>query len=193
MNRLHTLYCTVNERGSAINRAIGHSVAWLTLAMVLLTCVNVGTRTIFNTGSVGMQELTVYLHACVIMFANAYTLADKGHVRVDVIYRLLTPKAQAWIDLLGSILLLFPFALVSIIISWQFVSDSWTIRETSADAGGIPGIFLLKTLLLVNGGLLVLQAIADICEHLAALILHNLLIPHNPAAASSQAISQVSD
>ncbi len=170
MNRLHTLYDTVNARGSAINRTIGHSVAWLTLAMVLLTCINVGTRAIFNTGSVGMQELTVYLHACVIMFANAYTLAEKEHVRVDVIYRLLAPRAQAWIDLLGSILLLFPFALVSCLISWQFVSDSWAIRETSADAGGIPGVFLLKTLLLVNGGLLIVQAVADICEHLASLM-----------------------
>lgn len=170
MNTLLSAYQTISQRSSALNRTIGQSIAWLTVIMVVLTAGIVIVRTAFNTGSIGAQELLTYLHAAVIMFASAYTLAEQEHVRVDIFYRRFSPRAKAWVDLLGSVLFLLPVALVSCLLSWGFVSDSWAIRETSADAGGLPAVYLLKTLLLVNGILLALQAIADICAQLSNLI-----------------------
>jgi TRAP-type mannitol/chloroaromatic compound transport system permease small subunit len=126
-------------------------------------------RTLFNINSVGAQELVTYCHAAVVMMASAYTLAEHGHVRVDIFYRRFNRYQQAWIDLLGSILLLLPFAIVTIAVSWNFVADSWAIHETSADAGGIPAVFALKSLLLVYGATLALQAFADIFGQLSVI------------------------
>lgn len=186
MNTLLSAYIVISQRGSACNRLIGQFVAWFTLLMVLLVSGIVLVRTFGNTGSIGAQELTTYLHAAVIMLASGYTLAEHEHVRVDVFYRKFSHYGKAWVNLLGSLLLLLPFALASTFISWNFVQSSWAIREASADAGGLPAIFLLKSLLIVNGGLLTLQALADICEQLATLIKHDTQAPTNTSNSKSQ-------
>ena len=155
---------------NAITCGLGRAIAWMTLLMVFITAIIVVMRTVFNSNSVGAQELVTYLHAAVIMFAGAYTLAEHGHVRVDIFYRRFTLRQRAWVDLTGSLLFLLPFALATIILSWDFVSASWTIKEASNDAGGIAAVFILKSLLIVNGVLLMLQAISDALNQL--IIIH---------------------
>lgn len=162
-------YQTLAAIGTNINQSIGRSVAWLTLIMVVLMAGIVIVRGLLNANSVAAQELVTYLHATVIMLASAYTLAEQGHVRVDIFYRRCSRKYQAWVDLVGNIVFLLPFALVTVFVSWDFVTSAWDIQETSADAGGLPAVFLLKSLLVVNGALLALQAIADSFAQLATL------------------------
>ncbi|MDZ7925551.1 MAG: TRAP transporter small permease subunit [Marinagarivorans sp.] len=167
--QLFNRYRALSRGITACNTVIGQSLAWLTVAMVIITAAIVVARAAFNAGSVGSQELVTYLHAIVIMGASAYTLANNEHVRVDIFYRRLNPQQQAWVDLVGSLLLLLPFALVTALISWNFVMNAWALRETSADSGGLPFVYLLKSLLLVNGVLLALQALADAMRHLVTI------------------------
>ena len=169
MTLLFERYQTLAALGANISQSIGRSVSWLTFVMVILMAGIVVVRALFNVNSVGAQELVTYLHATVIMFASAYTLAEQGHVRVDIFYRHCSLKYQAWVDLMGNILFLLPFALVTIFVSWTFVTNAWAMQETSTDAGGLPFVFLLKSLLVVNGVLLALQAIADSLKQLANL------------------------
>ena len=89
----------------------GRLLAWLTLAMVLTTVTIVILRYLFNSGSIALQESVSYLHATVFMLGAAYTLKHDAHVRVDIIYQKLTPLGRAWVDLLGTMLLLFPVCL----------------------------------------------------------------------------------
>lgn len=152
---------------------LGRAVAWMTLVMVLLTTAIVLIRSLFYSNSVGAQELVTYLHAAVIMCACAYTLVEQGHVRVDVFYRRFSVSQRAWVDLVGSLIFLLPLALATIILSWNFVSVSWATQETSTDAGGLAAVFVLKTLLLVNGFLLALQAIAEALQQLIIIAEHS--------------------
>ena len=50
-------------------------------------------------------------------------------------------------------------------MSWNYVAESWAIRETSPEPGGIPAVFLLKTLLLLLPLLLILQGIAELLRN----------------------------
>lgn len=145
---------------------LGRTISWMTFLMVIITAAIVLIRTLFNSNSVGAQELVTYLHAAVIMLASAYTLAEHGHVRVDIFYRRFKRHQQAWVDLVGSLIFLLPFALATVILSWEFVSASWATLESSNDAGGIAAVYILKTLLIVNGVLLTLQAISDALSQL---------------------------
>ena len=60
--------------------------------MVIFTCGVVAARYIFNIGSIGIQELVMYLHGCVFMIGIAFTLKEGGHVRVDVLHEKLSEK-----------------------------------------------------------------------------------------------------
>ena len=142
----------------------GRAVAWLTLAMVLLTATVVILRYGFGFGRIYLQEIITYLHATVFMLAAAWTLRLDGHVRVDVLYRSLKPRTQAWVDLLGSVFLLLPTAGLLLWLSYDYAEKAWELQEASRETDGLPFLYLLKTVIPVASGLLVLQGIADILQ-----------------------------
>lgn len=149
---------------------IGRGVAWLTLAMVLVTFLVVALRYLFDSGYIWMQESVVWMHALVFLLAAAYTLREDEHVRVDIFYRKFTGRTRAWIDLLGTILLLMPGMLFVFITSLDFVAQSWRVHETSAEAGGLPALYLLKTAIPVAALLLMLQGLAVALRSLAKIM-----------------------
>jgi TRAP-type mannitol/chloroaromatic compound transport system permease small subunit len=145
MNALKTLASGID----LANDWIGRGVSWLTLAMVLITFVVVVLRYVFNIGFVWLQESYVWLHGVVFMVGAGYTLLHEGHVRVDIIYRTASPRYRAWVDLGGALLLLGPMVAMVWIVAWPYVLTSWERLEASREAGGLPGLFMLKSVLLV--------------------------------------------
>ena len=141
-------------------RLIGELVSWLSLAMVLVTFLVVVLRYAFDSGSIALQESVTYLHATLFMLAIAYTLGRNGHVRVDIFYQRMGPRARAWVDLVGTLVLLIPVCVLILWLGWRYVGDSWAVREGSREAGGLPGVYLLKTLILLMPALLLLQGLA---------------------------------
>ncbi|MDH5516981.1 MAG: TRAP transporter small permease subunit [Gammaproteobacteria bacterium] len=148
------------DRIEAINIYTGLAVSWLTLLMVLSTFLIVVLRYLFDFGLIAMQESVIYMHALIFLLGAAFTLQKDAHVRVDIFYQRLSARAQAKINLFGHIVFLAPSMLFIFIISWQYVSESWQVMETSREAGGLPGVFLLKTMILLMAALMLLQAIA---------------------------------
>ena len=142
----------------------GKSVAWLTVVMVLLTFTIVVLRYGFNLGWIWLQESLTYLHVVVFSIAAAWTLQQDGHVRVDIFYTDMTDKNRARVDLLGSLVFLVPFCIFLLIIAWPYVSNSWKLLESSREAGGLPVVFLLKSLILLMPALLLGQAIINISD-----------------------------
>ncbi len=138
---------------------IGRAVSWLTLAMVLATFAVVVLRYGFNLGWIWLQESVTYLHATVFMLAAAWALQTDEHVRVDIWYRGASPRAKAWVNLSGTLLFLLPVCVFVLIKAWPYVMTSWSIRETSNEASGLPWLYLLKTLILVMPALLIAEAV----------------------------------
>ena len=175
------MYLRLQQLAASLDRlaeATGRIIAWLTLAMVLITFGVVVLRYLFQGGSIALQESISYLHAAVFMLGAAYTLRHDGHVRVDIFYQRCTPVTRAWIDLLGTVLLLFPVCGFIFASSLDYVSASWAIHEGSREAGGLNGVFLLKTAIPVMALLLILQG--------CSMVLRSLLLirGHPPAAAT---------
>lgn len=144
-----------------LTEGVGRAIAWLVIIMMVIQFAIVVMRYFIGINSIVMQESVMYMHAAVFMLGAAWTLKRDGHVRVDIFYRRLTERGRAWIDLLGTLFLLIPVALFIAISSFSYVQSSWAVLERSPD-GGIPGVFLLKTLILVMVGLLLLQAVAQL-------------------------------
>ena len=145
-----------------ISELTGRIFAWATLLMVLVTFLVVVLRYAFNLGWIAMQESITYLHAITFMMGAAYTLKHDAHVRVDIFYRKWGNRGRARVDFLGGLLLLMPVCLFIAWSSWEYVLTSWSYLESSPEAGGLPWIYLLKTLMLIMPVLLILQGIAQI-------------------------------
>ena len=156
MEALRTFVRAVDQ----INEAVGRAVAWLTLAMVLIAFAVVILRYVYAVGWVWLQESYVWLHGVVFMLGAGYTLLHDGHVRVDIFYRPAGPRAKALVDLLGALLLLLPTVGLIVLVSGGYVVDSWLRLEQSREAGGLPALFLLKSVILLFCGLLGLQGLA---------------------------------
>ncbi len=150
------------SRLESINHKTGTAVAWLTLLMVLVTFLVVVLRYAFDFGSIALQESIIYMHACVFLLGAAYTLQKNAHVRVDIFYQKLSAVNQAWVELFGTLFFLTPTMLFIFIISWEYVSESWAVFEGSREAGGLPGVYLLKTTILLMAALMLLQGLANI-------------------------------
>jgi TRAP-type mannitol/chloroaromatic compound transport system permease small subunit len=146
----------------AFTTLIGKTCRWFSLAMVMVTCLVVILRYAFDYSSIAMQETVMYLHASLFMFGAAYTWQQQGHVRVDVLYHKWPAAIQHRIDLFGTLFLLLPTCLFLIYISWDYVLMAWANGEKSHEAGGLPFVYLLKTLIVVLPVLLLVQATTNV-------------------------------
>ena len=140
---------------------IGRATAWFTAVMAAVTVVVVVLRYAFDQGAIVLQEFVVYCHALVLMLGIPYALKENAHVRVDLLYSRWSGRAKMTVDLCGHLLLLVPVSLFVIAYSWDYVAAAWRIREGSPEVGGIPGVFLLKSLLPLMALLLLLQGLAE--------------------------------
>ena len=153
-----------------LNDSIGSATSWLVLAMVLMGAYNALAR--WATRYVGMplssnalNEIQWYMFSIIFLLGAAHGLRHDVHVRVDVLRERLSARGRAWIDLLGTTLLLIPFCVLMLWVSWTPVVRSWQVREVSPDPGGLPR-WPIKALLLVCFGLLLLQGLAMIVRQL---------------------------
>jgi TRAP-type mannitol/chloroaromatic compound transport system permease small subunit len=139
-------------------RWLGQTVAWLTLVMTLLTFGVVVLRYGFNLGWIWLQESVTYLHAVIFMVAAAWAFQTDDHVRVDIFYRARSDRYRFAVNLAGTLLFVLPFSAFLLIIGWDYVAASWATHEASREAGGLPLVWLLKSLILVLPALLLLQS-----------------------------------
>lgn len=149
----------------------GKAVSWLVLVMALLVCYDVAMRYLFHQGSVALQELEWHLFALVFLLGGAYTLKHDDHVRVDILYlsRFVSDRGRAWINILGTLLFLFPFCLLILITTWPFVENAFYYNEGSPDPGGLPYRFILKGAILLAFVMIMLQGLAELLKQIRIL------------------------
>ena len=152
------------------NQALGMSVAWLTMMMVLVQFTVVVLRYTFGYGSIFMQESILYLHGFVFMLGASYALLHDGHVRVDIFYREASPQTKAKIDIFGIFFFLLPVCTVLFFYAFPYVAASWANLEGSNETSGIPARFVLKTAILVFCVLMSLQGISIVIHSLNVLL-----------------------
>jgi len=148
-----------------LNEYIGIFVSWLTTLMILVVFYDTVMRYAFKKGNVAIQELEWHLFAVVFLIGAAYALKNGAHVRVDIIYTRLSVRTKAWINFLGSIFFLIPFALIVIYSTQNFIANSWAVREMSPDPGGLPGRYILKAMIPIGFVLLILQGTSEMFQN----------------------------
>lgn len=149
------------ETIDALNQWLARGIRWLALAMVLATVMIVVLRYVFEVGAIPLQESVMYMHGLLFLLGIPYGINKDTHVRVDILYARLNSKQQALINLTGHLIFLLPIGLFILVTSWPYTVASWRVLEGSSEVGGLPAIFLLKTLIPATALLISLQAISE--------------------------------
>ncbi|MEX0924054.1 MAG: TRAP transporter small permease subunit [Rhodovibrionaceae bacterium] len=139
----------IAESIDVLNDRLGRAISWLVLLLVVVTASVAVLRYVFAVGWVWMQDSYLWISGSMIMLAAGYTLLHDNHVRVDFLYVKRSEKFRALVNLLGAAFLLLPTVLFIAIVSFPFVYRSWERLEGSLEAGGLPGVFLLKSVLVL--------------------------------------------
>src|SRR5712671_3188469 len=120
-----------------LNERVGRVTYWLVLVAVLISAANAVVRKAFNVSSNSFLEIQWYLFSAIFLFLAGYTLLRNDHVRIDVIAGRLSKRAQAWIDIVGTVFFLFPMAFLLMWLAWPVFVDAYQRNEISTNAGGL--------------------------------------------------------
>lgn len=161
MLKLSRIIDTLNER-------VGRAVIWLVLAATLISAGNALVRYGLNTSSNAWLEIQWYLFGLIFLLGAGYTLKHNGHVRIDVLHGRFSPRAKAWVDLLGGLLFLLPMSGVIAWLGWDFFLASYAVDETSPDAGGLPR-WPIKLAVPLGFALLWLQGLSEVIKRAGVL------------------------
>ena len=151
-----------------LNERIGKLSSWLILLAVVICTVNALIRYAFNLSSNAWLEMQWYLNSAMFLLVASYTLKLNAHVRIDVIAGKLSPRAQAWIDVFGSLFMLLPAVLIIAWYSLPSLVNSFQLHEMSSDSGGLLR-WPVRLLIPVSFGLLALQGVSELIKRAAFL------------------------
>ena len=162
---------------SSINWLVGQVLSWLALGCVLVCFAVVVQRYVFNTSTLWVQDLYVWLGGAMFTGVAGFALMRNDHVRVDVFYRPASVRRKAIADLVGVFAFLLPFVYVVWTYGYTAVARSWSYQEGSANIGGMPGLFILKSFILVFAVLVGLQGLAMAARAILVLAGQEELLP----------------
>ncbi len=180
-NSLASFLASFVRQQNALQNRLGQVIAWGNLSLVLITALVVILRYGFDTGSIALQESVMYNHAFLFMLGIAYTYQLDKHVRVDVFYATYSNRRKAWVNLLGTLLFTLPAMTFIIWAGWDYVAVSWQIQESSAEAGGIAYLYLLKSLIIIMAGLVISQGLSVASQAGLELFVPNYAITQDSA------------
>jgi len=162
-----------------INIIVGHTFSWLAVGIFAVCFWVVIERYFFGQTRLWMQDLYVWMNGVMFTAVAAFALFRNDHVRVDIFFRTASLRRKAVMDMIGVCLFLLPFMYIVWVYSYPNVMRAWLRYEASSNVGGMPGLFVVRTFILVFAALVALQGIAMLIRSVLILAGREDLIPDN--------------
>jgi len=151
-----------------LNEKLGAVCNFLVVAAVVVSAGNAMIRYAFGYSSNAWLELQWYMFAVFVMFGASYTFKKNEHVRVEIMYLMLSERGQLWLDMIGTLFFLIPSCLLLAYLSWPFFMQSYNVGEISSNAGGLIR-WPIKIVVPVGFVFLALQGVSEVIKRIAAL------------------------
>ena len=151
-----------------LNEKFGVIANYLVLLACVISAGNAGSRYVFSESSNAWLEVQWYMFAGMVLLGGPYALKMNEHVRVDLIYGMVSERTRIWIDIVGGILFLMPICVILTYFTWPWFVESWYLNEGSSNAGGLIR-WPVKLVLPVGFALMALQGFSEIVKRIAAL------------------------
>ena len=141
---------------------VGRAFGWCILILTLSVTYEVFVRYVLNSPTVWAFDIMVQMYGALFLMAGPYALAQDGHVRADVVYRLFPVRVQASLDFFLYLIFFFPGMLALFWYGAEIASDSWRYKEVSWNSPARIQVYFFKTLIPLAGALLIIQGIAEL-------------------------------
>ena len=158
----------ISQAIDAATTVIGRAAAWAVLGAVVVSAGNALGRRLLGWSSNAWFEMQWALFGLVFLLCASWTLNANGHIRIDVVANALPKRAVAWIEVIGSAMLLLPICLVMMITGWPFFWRSFVQAEQSLNPGGLP-LAPLKLLVPLGFTVLFAQGVSQLIKGLEVL------------------------
>lgn len=152
----------------ALNEKFGVVANFLVLFAAVISAGNAASRYLFSESSNAWLEIQWYMFAAMVLLGGPYTLKLNEHVRVDLVYSMVSERTRIWIDIIGGLLFLLPICVILTYFTWPWFVDSWRLNESSSNAGGLIR-WPVKLMLPLGFFLMALQGISELIKRIAAL------------------------
>ncbi|MEM8528496.1 MAG: TRAP transporter small permease subunit [Bacteroidota bacterium] len=162
---MNTIVSTIN----LLSEKVGKAASWISTALVILIVIDVIFRYIFKDTSAWIIELEWHFFAILFLLGGAYAFEEDKHVRVDLFYSNFSERDKAWVNLLGTVLLLIPWCVAIVWFAGKYALLSFQVREGSPDPGGLPARYFIKSVIVLGFLLLTLQAISVVLQSILTL------------------------
>lgn len=140
---------------------VGRAFGWCILILTLSIAYEVFVRYVLNAPTLWAFDMSIQMYGALFLMAGPYALAQDTHVRADVVYRLLSIRTQAKIDMVLYFVFFFPGMLALVWFGWEIAMDSWRYKEVSWNSPARIQIYYFKTLIPLAGGLFIIQGVAE--------------------------------
>lgn len=154
----------------SISEYTGRAALWLSIALVLVLTYETTARYLFNAPTQWSYETSYMIGATMAVLGWCYVHLHRGHIRVDVFYAHLPFRGRAIIDVVSSIVFLFPLLAVLLYSANSGVLFAWKMNEKLVESSFQPPAGPIRTVLFLGFCLFALQCLAQFLRDFYALI-----------------------
>ena len=152
-----------------ISQWTGMASAWIVIPLMLVVMFEVVMRHFFNAPTGWGYDTCWMLFSMQFMIGGAYTLLHKGHIRIDIVYNILSPRGKLIFDtILYTLVVLFVMVLFTG-AGMKFAYYAWSTGEKLSTTNWFFPSGPSKTIIPVAFFLLALQALAEIIRNISIL------------------------
>ncbi|PIE07012.1 MAG: C4-dicarboxylate ABC transporter permease [Rhodobacterales bacterium] len=119
-------------------------------------------RYVMGVGFLELQDVVTYSFSALVVLTVPLTAGMGRHVRVDILRAGFSRRTNHLIDRWGHVLFTFPVFGLMLWNAWPLVCNSWAIMEGSRETGGLPGLFLVKSTIVVMCLLVIALGVIDL-------------------------------
>ncbi len=152
-----------------ILQKLGHFFMWSNVILIALILLAVFMRYVLKFRTIEVGELQWHFYAIGFMIGLSYAVTTDSHMGMDLVKEKLSRKTQLWLDILGIVFLLLPFACIVFYQSFEFVHDSWGVGERSNNEMGLPFRWAIKSLMPISFGLLIISSLSRLMRDFSLL------------------------
>ena len=152
-----------------LSTSVGKAFAWCIVILMGGTCYEVVMAYAFNAPTLWNFDFSLQMYGALFIMGGAYALCTEAHIRGDVIYRLLSVKKQASVDLILYIIFFMSGVCALAFAGIDYAGDAWRSGETSWNSPAKIQIYMIKSLIPATGFLLIIQGFSEICRCIIAI------------------------
>ena len=154
----------------SVSEWTGKATSWICIPLILSLFYESMARYVFDRPTIWSYETGTMLGLTFYCMGLAYVHKYQKHMRVDVVYRLLSPRGKAISDLVSSLILFFPLIIAVTITSHDWMLYAWQHNEILQETYWYPPAGPIRTVVFLGFSLFLLQGIAQLVRDIYMVI-----------------------